>query len=147
MSENRSSPPEILALSLTSAYRRLYDQAARCARNNGLQIEAWSVLETLEAGERLTMGQIAQAVAMKLPALSKLVDRMVSEGLVHRQPSRSDQRQVNLLLTDLGRKRMMQVRGAMVDHDAGVRAALGEGRAMQVQAILADLARLPDSPH
>jgi DNA-binding MarR family transcriptional regulator len=50
------------------------------------------------------------AAADTTPTLCKLADRMVSDGLVHRQVAAQEHRQVNLLPTDLGRKRMHQVR-------------------------------------
>ncbi|MDE0521917.1 MAG: hypothetical protein OXH79_08180 [Boseongicola sp.] len=42
--------------------------------------------------------------------MTKLVDRMVSDGLVLRQVARHDHRQINVLATALGRKRMLQNR-------------------------------------
>lgn len=52
------------------------------------------------------------------PRLSKLVDRMVWDGLVYRLIAQSDHRKINLLLTDLGRHRMLQIRKNVEDHDA-----------------------------
>jgi DNA-binding MarR family transcriptional regulator len=63
------------------------------------------------------MGELAKRALLNPPALSKLVDRMVSDGLVHRQIATVDQRQINLLLTNLGRKRMLQVRQDVEDQD------------------------------
>ncbi len=57
---------------------------------------------------------------MNPPTLTKMVDRMVMEGLVHRQAGKTDQRQVNLMLTDLGRKRMAQVRGVVQSQDEAI---------------------------
>ncbi len=90
-----------------------------------MQIEAWRILETLETGQRLTMGQLADVVLMNPPALTKLVDRMVSDGLVHRQVARQDHRQINVLATALGRKRMLQIRREVEGQDAALLQTLG----------------------
>jgi DNA-binding MarR family transcriptional regulator len=74
-------------------------------------------MECLDAGTRLSMGELAKQALLNPPALSKLVDRMVSDGLVHRQIATADQRQINLLLTNLGRRRMLQVRRDVEDED------------------------------
>ena len=42
---------------------------------------------------------------------------MVSDGLVHRQIGTQDNRQINLLLTDLGRVRMVQIRKDVEEQD------------------------------
>ena len=82
--------------------------------------------ETLEAGQRLTMGQLADVVLMNPPTLTKLVDRMVSDGLVHRQVARHDNRQINVLATALGRKRMLQIRQEVEGQDAALLQSLGK---------------------
>lgn len=91
-----------------------------------MQIEAWRILETLETGQRLTMGQLADVVLMNPPTLTKLVDRMVSDGLVHRQVARHDHRQINVLATALGRKRMLQIRREVERQDAALLQCLGK---------------------
>lgn len=90
-----------------------------------MQIEAWRILETLETGQRLTMGQLADVVLMNPPTLTKLVDRMVSDGLVHRQVAQRDHRQINVLATALGRKRMLQIRQEVEGQDAALLKSLG----------------------
>ena len=94
-------------------------------RKHGMQIEAWRIPETLETAQRLTMGQLADIVLMNPPTLTKLVDRMVSDGLVHRQVARHNHRQINALATALGRKRMLRIRQEVEGQDAALLASLG----------------------
>lgn len=82
-------------------------------------------METLASHPAATMSELADLVLMNPPALTKLVDRMVSSGLVHRQIARQDQRQVNLILTDLGKKRMSQIRAEVQSEDDEILAAIG----------------------
>ncbi|MEP1765305.1 MAG: MarR family transcriptional regulator [Sulfitobacter sp.] len=106
-----------LSYALAAAHRRVAQSLSVRLKKHGIQIEAWRVMECLDAGTRLSMGELAKQALLNPPALSKLVDRMVSDGLVHRQISTSDQRQINLFLTKLGQRRMLQVRRDVEDED------------------------------
>ncbi|MCY3857260.1 MAG: helix-turn-helix domain-containing protein [Rhodospirillales bacterium] len=53
-------------------------------------METWRGLETLSSDEKRTMGELAEVVLLSPPTLSKLVDRVVANGLVHGQPSSKD---------------------------------------------------------
>jgi DNA-binding MarR family transcriptional regulator len=106
-----------LSYALAAAHRTVNQLLSARLKKHGIQIEAWRVMGYLDAGEKLTMGELAKQALLNPPALSKLVDRMVSDGLVHRQISTADQRQINLLLTNLGRTRMLQIRQDVEDED------------------------------
>lgn len=106
-----------LSYALAAAHRSVNSSLGERLKKHKIQIEAWRVLECLDAGQRLTMGDLAKRALINPPALSKLVDRMVSDGLVHRQIGAEDQRQINLLLTDLGRIRMVQIRKDVEEQD------------------------------
>ncbi|MDV4146125.1 MarR family winged helix-turn-helix transcriptional regulator [Shimia sp. FJ5] len=109
-------------------------------KEHGIQIEAWRILETLETDQRLTMGQLAEIVLMNPPTLTKLVDRMVSDGLVHRQVAQADHRQINVLATALGKKRMLQVRQEVQDQDAAFESLLGKADADKLIELLRGIA-------
>jgi len=130
-----------LAYSLSAAHKSVNQSLANRAKVHGIQIEAWRVLEALDADEKLTMGNLATIVLMNPSALSKLVDRMVSDGLVHRKIAQEDQRQVHLHLTALGQKRMLQVREQAMELDQSIREILGEDKTAALQDMLATLAQ------
>ena len=96
---------------------------------DGVSLDQWRVMKLLSDDGGQPMGHLADALALGLPTVSKLVDRMVSDGLVHRQIGRQDQRQVNLVLTDLGKKRMAQIREEVQDQDDAILDAIGEDNA------------------
>lgn len=106
-----------LSYALAAAHRSVSQALNARLKKHGIQIEAWRVMECLDIGQKQTMGTLAKRALINPPALSKLVDRMVSDGLVHRQISARDQRQINLLLTNLGRARMLQIREEVEDQD------------------------------
>lgn len=106
-----------LSYVLAAAHRSVSKSLTERLKKHGIQVEAWRVMECLDVGQKLTMGELAKRALINPPALSKLVDRMVSDGLVHRQISSTDQRQINLLLTNLGRARMLQIRKDAEEQD------------------------------
>lgn len=106
-----------ISYALAAAHRLVNQSLTDLLKSHGVQLEAWRVMECLDGDSRPTMGELAKLVLINPPALSKLVDRMVANGLVHRQIAQKDQRQVNLLLTDLGRKKMISIRAEVIDHD------------------------------
>ncbi|WP_239059705.1 MarR family winged helix-turn-helix transcriptional regulator [Ruegeria sp. PrR005] len=125
-----------VSYALAAAHRRINASLNARLRGHGIQIEAWRLLEALESGQRFTMGELAEIVLMNPPALTKLVDRMVSDGLVHRQVAQTDHRKINVLTTALGRKRMMQIRCEIEDQDASIQRQLGESDSQKLISLL-----------
>lgn len=109
-----------------------------------MQVETWRILETLDSESQLTMGELARIVLMNPPTLTKLVDRMVAQGLVHRQIATSDQRKVNLLLTDLGRKRMTEIRQLVRLQDREILAQFDTQQVETLNRVLRDLSGSAD---
>jgi DNA-binding MarR family transcriptional regulator len=124
-----------LSYAIAAAHRVTQLSLAARLKAFGTQIEAWRVLEALDGDAELPMNELARIVLMNPPTLTKLVDRMVMDGLVHRQIGRADQRQVNLLLTDLGHKRMTQIREQVIEHDREILDQIGPQGAEDLRAI------------
>ncbi|MEO9528721.1 MarR family transcriptional regulator [Roseibium sp.] len=140
MDPKNSPIQNYLSYALAAAHRKVSTSLNARLRKHGIQVEAWRILETLEAGDRLTMGELAEIVLMNPPTLTKLVDRLVSDGLVHRQVARNDHRQVNVLPTALGRKRMVQIRQEIQDQDAMLLEKLGDSQSQQLIQLLRGIA-------
>jgi DNA-binding MarR family transcriptional regulator len=122
-----SAPPlsAYLSHALAAAHREIHTALTQRLKAHGVQVEAWRIMETLDEMPDVTMSQLANLVLMNPPTLTKLVDRMVSDNLVHRQISRRDQRQVNLVLTDLGLKRISQIREEVRSEDNRIESIVG----------------------
>ena len=128
-----------ISYSLATAHRKVHTSLTRRLRQFGVQVEAWRVMEILENDEKLTMGDLAELVLMNPPTLTKLVDRMVADGLVHRKIAKSDHRQINLGITALGRKRISQVREQARQEEAQIADKIGQERADLLKNILTEL--------
>lgn len=137
---NRPIPVDgYVSYAIAAAHRTVSRSLAARLEKHGLRVEAWRVMEALDGGENLTMGALAETVLINPPTLSKLVDRMVSDGLVHRRLSRADQRQAHLLLTSIGRKRMIKVREDIRSQDTQIHQLLGEKNARDLISLLRSL--------
>nr|WP_325248160.1 MarR family transcriptional regulator [Amylibacter sp.] len=134
----RDSMPldKYFAYAVASAHRRLHTGLNKSLRAFGVQVEVWRVLETLNQTNGLTMSELAEIVLMNPPALTKMVDRMVAEGLVQRQMDSVDQRRVNLVLTDMGLDLVQAVRAPVDEQNAAVIAQLGPEKAKLIREAL-----------
>ncbi|MDG1103243.1 MAG: MarR family transcriptional regulator [Ascidiaceihabitans sp.] len=139
MIEGTSPVENHLSYALAAAHRSLTQTLSERLKKHGVQIEAWRILEFLDNGERLTMGRLAELALINRPALSKLVDRMVADGMVHRQIATSDQRQINLLLTAIGKKRMMQIRQEIVEQEDEMLSRIGAVQQKELVAALRNI--------
>jgi DNA-binding MarR family transcriptional regulator len=77
------------------------------------------LLRLARAGDPgLRMTQLAERVLMSPSGLTRVVDRLVAEGLVRRERIKDDARAMLVRLTDRGRKRL---RRAAATHVSGIR--------------------------
>jgi DNA-binding MarR family transcriptional regulator len=94
--------PEFLELhSKTSKLLRAAADAA--VQRYGLRLGQDHLLAALWAEDGRTPGEIAAAVNVTTPAVTKLATRMAESGLLERRPDPRDNRLVRLWLTPAGR--------------------------------------------
>lgn len=70
----------------------------------GLSVPQYRTMVMLERFPRASLSAVAENVGTCLPTASRLVQGLVTKGLVVRKPSTDDRRQVQLLLTARGQK-------------------------------------------
>ncbi|MEU9406853.1 MarR family winged helix-turn-helix transcriptional regulator [Streptomyces sp. NPDC048281] len=95
------SSPDLAHL-LSHAERRVVRRLAAVLAEEGCTVEEWRVLSLVGDGQGHPMSEIADHALMPAPSLTKLVDRMVADNLVHRRPDPHDRRRVLLHLTARG---------------------------------------------
>ena len=137
--QNKYSVQSYISYSLATAHRKIHNSLKKRLKEYGVQVEAWRVMEILESEAKLTMGDLAEVVLMNPPTLTKLVDRMVSDGIVHRRVGNEDQRQVNLVLTELGHKRIAQIRKEVQSEDDLIFEKMGHEKAELLKSLLSEL--------
>lgn len=107
-------------------------------RAHGLPLSSYDVLVQLESAPdgRLRLSQLADAVLLSRSGLSRLVTRLVEQGLVERTECSEDARGAFAAITDRGRARLAEAR---VTHRAGIRERFLDRLSEEQQQRLADV--------
>ena len=98
-----TEPTRDLAHQLSRAERLLSGRLSALLATEHCTLEEWRVLTILADGEGHIMTEVADFAMLPAPTLTKLMDRMVSEGLVYRRADDRDRRRVLAYLGDHGR--------------------------------------------
>ena len=69
---------------------------------HGLSLQQWAVLACLWRNGDLTVGALSELVGTGLPAISRIVDRMIERGLLDRRRDGADRRVTVIKLTQKG---------------------------------------------
>jgi DNA-binding MarR family transcriptional regulator len=83
----------------------------------GLTPAAATVLLALADQPGLPLGQLAEALAVQTPNMTKLVKRLEGQGLIRRATPRGDRRRIALVLTAKGKARCRQAQALLAEHD------------------------------
>lgn len=109
---------------------------------NGFTVSDWRVLSTLSGGKPISIGELAQLSVTKQPTVTRLLDRMESQGYVKRIPHETDRRITLVRITARGQKLTSSLIAQARAHEAEVLAPLGEKKADELRATLKLLIRL-----
>lgn len=94
--------PQDLMRLLTRAERLAARRLRTVLDEDGCSLDAWRVLTLLSDGEGHSMTAVAEAVFLPPATLTKLVDHLVDQNLVHRRVDPRDRRRVLAHLTPRG---------------------------------------------
>ncbi len=89
-------------------------------RRAGVSVPVWRVLATLSGSAPETVTGLAEACLLQQPTMTKLLDRMVRDGLVHRLPDARDRRVVRIEATPRGQALVEELLIAARQHEAQV---------------------------
>ena len=140
MSDQPAAPPRfvddyLLALLARASHVISAEFHARL-RGKGVAVGEWRVLATLSDGfggrEGTTVGQLADICLMQQPTMTKLLDRMVRNGLVERRAHGEDRRQVLIVSTAKGQALVKELLTLARAHEAEL---IARHHAPEVQAI------------
>lgn len=121
---------------VANVHRLLHNQLEARLQADGVSVEQWRVLYQLRGRVGQSMGDLATTVLMNHPALTKMVDRMVANGLVHRAPDAADQRRVLVYLTDRGAALLETLKAKVEAHEAEVKSRIGTANFTALEALL-----------
>ncbi|WP_062214922.1 MarR family winged helix-turn-helix transcriptional regulator [Streptomyces sp. NBRC 109706] len=94
--------PEDLSFLLTRAERLAARRLREALDETGCSVDGWRVLALLADGQGHGMTAIADRMLLPPPSLTRLMDQLVDDGLVHRRVDPLDRRRVLAGLTPHG---------------------------------------------
>lgn len=133
---------DYLAYLVAQTHRKLHGDLERNLQSEGVSVEQWRLLEVLDDQRGQSMGEIADLVLMNHPALTKMTDRMVARGLVHRAPDPDDQRRVLVYITDLGLQLVERVRDHVDVQNTALEEHLGQKGSATLRKLLGSMIEL-----
>lgn len=133
----QSAPGEALVLLLSDAERRLTRRLAAILAAHGCTVERWRALNLLGHGDSHRMSELADFTQLPPASLTRLIDGMVADNLVHRKPDPRDRRGVLVHITERGSALQARLSEALAAEDL-----LGEADALEVEALLDSLGAL-----
>ena len=101
----------------------LSGQFQRHLAAKGIRFSVWRLLVSLVGTNGLTIGELADELLLQQPTVTKLVDRLVADGLVTRKSSPGDRRWVIVDLTSRGTTLVRTLRKEAEQHQSAVLAA------------------------
>lgn len=125
-----------LAYLLASANRRMRAGLSESIAAENLTEEHWRILQVLSDERGLSMGQLAEAVLLNHPALTKNIDKLVSRGLVQRAVDEQDSRRVLVYISDSGLEVFRRLKKSVDAHHAAIEGAMGPRKADQLKRLL-----------
>jgi DNA-binding MarR family transcriptional regulator len=138
---NNFAPEQAVGHLIRIVQVRLYQLYYERLAHLGVSPGAFGLLATVWAQPGIQHGELAQALAIRGPNLTKLVDQLVREGLVERRTVRNDRRTAGHYLTDRARPKVERVLSEGIAHDVRItRAALSSGERRTLLKLLAKLA-------
>ncbi|MBN2239054.1 MAG: MarR family transcriptional regulator [Dehalococcoidales bacterium] len=99
----------MLFMQTANAVQKLSDSTLY--KKCGLSTSKYAVLQILEVSNgTMTPSEIARWILRERHNVTTLVSRMKREGLVEVEPSTTDRRSVNIILTEKGRKKLQEAK-------------------------------------
>ncbi len=105
-------------------------------RRAGVAVPVWRVLATLSGSPGETVSGLADTCLLQQPTMTKLLDRMVRDGLVKRLPDARDRRVVRIQMTPRGEAVVNDLLAAAKKHEAEVLARHPELDSMAIKDLL-----------
>lgn len=135
-----------LLLEAQARLTRLFDRLLRDSA--GISLQTFEVLLRIARsdGGRVTMSELAGAVALTTGGVTRLADRLEMDGLVRRAASGDDRRVVHLVLTAQGQRVLATaVRHHLEDLDEHLAARIDPADLQRFERVLDTLRRDPPS--
>lgn len=127
---------------LAQASQLISSEFHAVARKQGFSVREWRVMATLAGGVPVSIGQLAQITLTKQPTVTRLLDRMESNGHVARLPHDSDRRITLVRITRKGARTVEHLMELAREHELRVLEPFGLLRAEELKNTLRQMIAL-----
>src|ERR1700741_5322607 len=127
---------EHLTYLLAQANREINRQLETRLSQEGVAVEQWRILKVLSDGKGHSMGELAQAVLLNHPTLTKMIDRMVSGSLVYRVQDPDDRRKVLMFSSDRGKALTRRLNNLALSQEAHIAENYGNEATAELKRLL-----------
>ncbi|GLZ39291.1 MarR family transcriptional regulator [Actinokineospora sp. NBRC 105648] len=138
MADQRGTTVPDLVDLLTRAQRALARDLGTVFEEEGTTVDQWRVLRELAVRER-AMGELAGALEIPHPTLTRLVDTLVDSALLYRSQSEEDRRRVSVHVSDLGLAKLDRLEALAAAHERKLTAALRPETVADLSGLLRSL--------
>lgn len=139
MQENDQQIENYITYLLAQAHRKLHLDLEKSLKKEGMQVEHWRILEILSNKHGQIAGDLAKIVLMNPPALTKMIDRMVANGYVHRLVDNIDQRKIRIFITDRGYEVFLRLQDLANDQNNNMIDRFGDKKMQRLKTLLNQL--------
>ena len=108
-------------------------------RKEGVPVEQWRILKVLSDGKGHSMGELAEAVLLNHPTLTKMIDRMVTDALVYRVQDADDRRKVVMFSSDRGKTLTQRLNSLALSQEAHISENYGNKATAELKRLLETL--------
>ncbi|WP_306117584.1 MULTISPECIES: MarR family transcriptional regulator [unclassified Roseitalea] len=109
---------------------------ARHLLKTGLYAGQEKIIEALAAADGLTPGELARALGVRPPTITKTISRLEEQGFVARQASKTDARQIVVSLTEAGHEVLGAMKKAVAKAEKQALKGLKKKERKQLEKIL-----------
>lgn len=139
MSNRKEKITDNLAYVLAQAHRNVHQMLEKQLRLEGMQVENWRILDVLSDEKGRSMGDLAEIVLMNHPALTKMLDKMVANGLAHRTLDPNDQRKVIVFITNSGLELHQKLNAHAVEFNKKFSSNIGTKKLRELKELLNEI--------
>jgi len=135
-----------LGFLLRLAQVRVYEQFFQTFEGTSVKPGEFTVLWVIALNPGVPQGNLARVLSIKAAHMTKLVQRLVADGLVRRRIPPQDRRSVHLTLTPAGQDHLNHHRATFLTVHAAERVGLTDSENAELLRLLGKLAFAEDAP-
>lgn len=141
MTDSASNPPlnGQLAYLLAQANREINRQLEARLSVEGVPVERWRILKVLSNGNGRSMGELADAVLLNHPTLTKIIDRMAADALVYRISDPQDRRKVLIFSSERGKELARRLDPLVQSQEEHITGSYGDAATSELKRLLETL--------